>query len=218
MSTPLRPAALVLALALAGCGTQTSPGTGTVRLSSSTASTAVPTTVPAATGTVTGVATILQGEDDPAPMACLGPVRESLPPQCSGPQVVGLDWADVPHDDARGVRWTDPLQVTGTWDGTRLTLTSAPGAPRPIPVEPPTRTTSREGEGMTEQEALRIQTEIGTLDLPGLLTSTPGSDTVLVAVVHDDGSIQRALDARYGAGTVTVTSALDTTDPSGTTD
>jgi hypothetical protein len=46
-------------------------------------------------------------DDGDGPEAC-GAVAESLPPQCSGPRVIGLDWADVPWaESAQGVTWAD---------------------------------------------------------------------------------------------------------------
>lgn len=57
-------------------------------------------------------------------------VAESYPPQCSGPDIVGWDWASVEGEEtAAGTTW-GVFQVTGTWDGTRLTLTEPPGPPR----------------------------------------------------------------------------------------
>lgn len=43
---------------------------------------------------------------------------------------------------------------------------------------------------------------------PGLLGAGTGRDRVELEVIHDDGSLQRELDGRYGAGVVAVTSAL----------
>lgn len=57
-------------------------------------------------------------------------VAESYPPQCSGPDVVGWDWAAVEGEEtASGTTW-GVYEVTGTWDGTRLTLTEPAGPPR----------------------------------------------------------------------------------------
>lgn len=58
----------------------------------------------------------------------------------------------------------------------------------------------------TQAELRAIQEELG--ELPGVLTSGVGRDRVELQVVHDDGSLQRRLDERYGAGVVEVTSAL----------
>lgn len=67
-------------------------------------------------------ATILQ-DPDGEPELCVGGVAESLPPQCGGPVVVGLDWEDVPwRETANGVTWADVTAV-GTFDGKTFTLT-----------------------------------------------------------------------------------------------
>jgi hypothetical protein len=58
----------------------------------------------------------------------------------------------------------------------------------------------------TEAELLRIHSELR--DLPGLLAGSSGFGVVDVTVVHDDGTLQRRLDEKYGAGLVRVTSAL----------
>jgi hypothetical protein len=57
-------------------------------------------------------------------------VAESYPPQCGGPEVVGWDWGDAEGaESANGTTWGS-YEVTGTWDGERLTLTEPPGPPR----------------------------------------------------------------------------------------
>jgi hypothetical protein len=60
------------------------------------------------------------------PEACLGPVAESWPPQCSGPELVGWDWADHRGMFERQgeIRWGQ-FALTGTWDGERLVVTEA---------------------------------------------------------------------------------------------
>lgn len=73
-------------------------------------------------------ATVLESPDH-GPQLCQG-VEESYPPQCSGPDIVGWDWAGVEGEEtANGTTW-GTYQVTGTWDGTRLTLTDGPGPPQ----------------------------------------------------------------------------------------
>lgn len=63
------------------------------------------------------------------PQLCTS-VALSLPPQCSGPDVVGWDWKAVKHEEQDGTRWGS-YRVVGTWDGERLTLTEPPGEPPP---------------------------------------------------------------------------------------
>jgi hypothetical protein len=58
----------------------------------------------------------------------------------------------------------------------------------------------------TERELRRIQDRMSSL--PDFLTSAVANDRVAVTVVWDDGSLQAALDERYGAGVIVVTPAL----------
>lgn len=111
----------VIALALAGCGGQASPGTGGTTGPAST-STSTSTSKVGGSTELTGIGTVLQTPRG-QPMLCLGGVADSLPPQCSGPPVVGWDWAKAPaSQSAIGVRWGS-YAVVGRWDGTRFTLT-----------------------------------------------------------------------------------------------
>jgi hypothetical protein len=73
-------------------------------------------------------ATVLESPDH-GPQLCQA-VAESYPPQCGGPDIGGWDWADVEDEEsASGTTW-GTYQVTGTWDGMRLTLTESPAPPR----------------------------------------------------------------------------------------
>ncbi|MEW1840104.1 hypothetical protein AB0392_19345 [Nonomuraea angiospora] len=99
---------LLTTLALAGCGASEVAGT-------------VSPTRYEANGTV------LEGGGH-GPQLCMM-VMESLPPQCSGLDIAGWDWNKVGHKSQSGVKWGE-YRVVGTWDGTRLTLTEPPGAPR----------------------------------------------------------------------------------------
>lgn len=117
----------LLALVLTACGEQTAPTT-TEPAATPSPSVSVPprpTAVPAATGKVRGQATVLEADD--GPRLCLGGVEESLPPQCSGPLLVGWRWRDVRgyFEQRSGVRWGS-FVVTGTFDGTSLTVTDDP--------------------------------------------------------------------------------------------
>jgi hypothetical protein len=74
---------------------------------------------------VRGIGTVLDAGDGPE--LCLGPILESLPPQCGGRKLVGWDWSAVESEHRAGVRWTGPeYVVTGTYDGTTFTLTEPP--------------------------------------------------------------------------------------------
>lgn len=75
------------------------------------------------TGRFRAVATVLE---DPmhGPQLCFA-VAQSLPPQCGGPDILGWDWTGLGAESASGTTWGDYV-VTGTWDGTALTLTEPP--------------------------------------------------------------------------------------------
>jgi hypothetical protein len=72
--------------------------------------------------------TVLESPDH-GPQLCQA-VAESYPPQCGGSDVVGWDWADVEGEETAGGTIWGTYQVTGTWDGSRLTLTERPAPPQ----------------------------------------------------------------------------------------
>jgi hypothetical protein len=79
------------------------------------------------------VSTTVLESPDHGPQLCLGGVAESYPPQCGGPDVVGLDWAEVDGEEsANGTTW-GTYGLVGTWDGGTLTLTEPPGSPESVP-------------------------------------------------------------------------------------
>ena len=59
------------------------------------------------------------------PQLCLF-VEESLPPQCGGTPVVGLDWAEVPWAETAGDTTWAEASLVGTFDGATFTLTQSP--------------------------------------------------------------------------------------------
>lgn len=132
MTARLAPAALLLLL-LGACGASTAPGsssaaTTTASTGASPTATESPTGFksPTSGGEVFGMFTVLEKGDN-GPMACSA-VATSLPPQCSGPKIVGWDWAKAPgkNEEASGVRWNDGVALIGRWDGKVLTLTRPP--------------------------------------------------------------------------------------------
>lgn len=98
----------------------------------------MPTAVPAANGPVStsGLVTVL--DNGTGPQLCSA-VMDSYPPQCQGAPLAGWDWAAHPeHEEASGTRWGD-FALTGTFDGTTLTVTDAIPAALydAMPVEDP---------------------------------------------------------------------------------
>lgn len=207
-------AAVVAGVVLGGCGSTTGgAGGGAYGTPTGTATAGPPPdAVPAADGPVTGSGTVIE-VPELGPQLCLGPVRESWPPQCEGVPLVGWDWAsagaheEVPSGSGSSTRW-GTFAVTGTFDGLTLTVTDVvplathgPQAePSPRPVAPPDL-----------DEAAWRAVEEEARALPGLLTSVLEGETtgpLHVEVVHDDGSLQAWADARFGVGAVRVTPML----------
>ncbi len=107
-----------------------SDGGDTTLALAATTSAPVTTTVPMTT-TLPGVPVVYQFSGMVLDKAGVGPqlcmaVEESLPPQCGGVPVVGLDWAAVPWAETAGdTTWAEAV-VVGTFDGEQFTLTQAP--------------------------------------------------------------------------------------------
>ncbi len=115
-------------------------------------------TIPAATqptlgGPNLGISTVIEWQfigtviDDGEPVICPGGVMTSLPPQCQGVPVIGLDWSMVEGVETAGaVRWAD-FTLVGTYDGRAFELTRPPEPPPvggeetpfsvPLPCEEP---------------------------------------------------------------------------------
>lgn len=141
---------------------------------------------------------------------CLGSVAESFPPQCSGIPLTGWSWDGVEGGDAvDDVRW-GAYAVTGTYDGEALAVTEAPillALYDPMPLDEQT-----DGQGSkTAEELVQIQDELATRfsGMPEvLLGSSPADGSLVVDVVWDDGTLQRAADDDFGADAVVIRSAL----------
>ena len=195
-----------LVLALSGCAGAVTPSAGS---SGGDAPPTVPTTDAAAPGDVVGQGTVLQADGE-AVMFCLGAVAESYPPQCSGPEITGWDWAAVPgSESASGVTW-GAYAVQGTWDGAALTVTQPPillALYDPMRVDDPFTDPANAGAS-TEDELTALQERVSNDEFVDVLTSWPENGYLFVHVIYDDGSVQRYFDERYGDDIVQVRSAL----------
>lgn len=195
-------------LVLAGCAGQGGAGGGTP-------AEWVPD-VPALPAEVTGVGTVL--ESDGAPMLCLGPIAASYPPQCSGPTVVGWDWAAVDGEEtASGVTW-GAYAVWGDWDGAMFTVTREPILaalydPMTDPDAPNPWDDTLPPGALPESEARVVQAELDEA-VPGLLASAFVNGRVVVEVMFDDGTLQSSVDEHYGDDAVVVISSLEPADAS----
>lgn len=200
-------ALLAAALCLAGCANTAGSGA-----SSDLAADGGPIAAP---GPVRGQGTVLQVEEEPAQL-CLGAVAESYPPQCSGPEVVGWDWEAVDLEEtASGVTW-GTYAVTGTWDGTALTITEPPvplALYDPMPTDPDPRLDPANAGDSDEETLTAIQDDLteatadGTQPWP-ILMSWPENGFLFITVIYDDGTIQDYYDGLYGPDVVAVQSAL----------
>lgn len=163
---------------------------------------------PDATPELTASATVLGREDGTPPVLCLGLVLESFPPLCSGPTVLGWDWSNVVDAQRASDSIWGTYDVTGTWDGTSLTLTSMP---KPAEPESPGTADVEDGGAAATPAATaaiahyRAESQTDA-DILGVQEA---GGSALVTVVFDDGSMQKDADALYGRGVVVITSALE---------
>lgn len=196
--------AAVIAIAVSGCAGAAGPAAG-----GSGGEVEPPRTDAAAPGEVRGEGTVLQLDGEPARL-CLGPVAESFPPQCDGPEITGWDWSAVEGaESASGVTW-GAYAVQGTWDGTQFTLTQPPvmlALYDPIREVDPFTDPANAG-GSSDDELMAVQERILNDEFVEVLTSWSENGYLFVTVVYDDGSIQRYVDAAYGADVVQVRPAL----------
>ncbi len=204
------PAALAAVALLGGCATpvipNSQPGTKIVAPEDYFDQPAEPIAAP---GEVFGLGTVIQSADG-APQFCLGPVRESNPPQCSGPEIVGWDWTAIDGYETSGTVTWGAYALGGLWDGERFTVTHPPimlALYDPPQFVDPYLDASKLG---TTPEA-RLQ-EIETA-LNGSISYLPLSTRIqngylFVTYIYDDGRRQRYLSEAYGADVVLVRPAL----------
>ena len=196
-------------LLLTACGTSTDEPSTTAPSMSSLVVPPV-TAIPPAEDPVTGLGTVIETPGG-APELCLGPVRESWPPQCEGIALRGWDWTANPPDDQSEAgspvtKW-GVYAVEGTFDGAALSVTRATSLalydamaePSASPAAPP---------DLSDAEWDAVEVAVGAV--PGLIAvdRADGAGPVVVTVVHDDGTIQQWADLSFGADAVVVTSAL----------
>jgi hypothetical protein len=195
-------AATAVVLLLAGCATPAGPASP----DGSGASIHPPA---AATGEVIGQGTVMQVGEDSAEF-CLGAIMESYPPQCSGPEIIGWDWAAAEMSENSGSVTWGSYALQGTWDGVAFTTTQPPiplALYDPMALVDPRTQPENKGNG-SENDLQALQQELHAENLPGVLGSWPENGYLFLSVVYDDGSLQDALDALYGTDVIAVQSAL----------
>lgn len=169
---------------------------------------APPADVIAAPGQVVGQGTVIQTGDTP-PQFCLGPVMESYPPQCSGPEIVGWDWDAVDGDEVAGDVTFGTYAIWGTWDGIVFTATESVmlALYDPMPIEDPLLDPENAGDA-SEADLTRIQDELTESSPFEFLSAGQMNGYLFVDVIYDDGTIQDWVDAQYLPDTVAIRSAL----------
>jgi hypothetical protein len=202
-------ALLVLAipvLLLAGCATPADPGEGGDVVPGGASE---PNPI-AAPGVVVGQGTVLQKDGEEAQF-CVGPIMESYPPQCSGPELLGWEWPDDGMSEtASGVTWGS-YAVSGTWDGAAFTkgeMVIPLALYDPMRPEPDPRTDPANAGTNDEELLLRVQEELSAWTSVPVLTSTLENGYLWATVYYDDGTIQGYLDEIYGPDVVAVQSAF----------
>jgi len=199
-------AASALLVLLAGCATPpVAPGSSGAGDASDTSD--IGATI-AAPGEVTGQGLVIQTGDAPAQF-CLGPVAESAPPQCSGIELADWNWDSVEGDETAGDVTYGSYALTGTWDGSVFTPTSAMmlALYDPMPFVDPLLDPENAGD-TSDADLTRIQTEI-TESAPFVaLESYPQNGYLFVRVIYDDGSIQTWADQKYLPDVVAIRPAL----------
>lgn len=72
---------------------------------------------------------VMQASPDSRVELCVGPIAESYPPQCRGPELLGeFSWDDVPAREQGGVRWSEEgYFAVGRYDRAADTFTLSRG-------------------------------------------------------------------------------------------
>lgn len=154
-------------------------------------------------------------DDGGGPEVC-GSVALSLPPQCGGPKLIGLDWDQVPWSEtAQGVIWADMYIEFHLVDGEFLLDSTPTQAKELVAVEPTFPPPPENLDVMTVFE------EVSAIKVPewptGILgvsswgpDETKGYVELNALVVTPQG--RRWLDDRFGVGAVRATGSFQPLD------
>jgi hypothetical protein len=152
---------------------------------------------------------LVRQEGNELPQFCMGGIATSDPPLCTGPPLRGWDWSVADGEvTVANVIYGD-FVVHGTWDGTSFTVTRPPRsiASKESWGEPDPRQDPRHPGTGSKARLQQIQREIWEKERP--VADTRVENGYLFRYVpHDDGSLQKAMDKRYGPGIVVVRSQL----------
>ncbi len=167
-----------------------------------------PTSLDPATpsGDVVAQGTVL--DDGSGAELCLGAVAESAPPQCDGIPVKNWDWSSLSDATTMSGSTWGTYAVQGRYDGSALTVT-APAVPLalydPMPLPDPTGGVPGTADDATLRDVeQRVHDTLGDT----VLASGAYDGRLWVTVVWDDGTLQDAADAEFGAGVVVIQSAM----------
>lgn len=189
--------ALALATGLAACATPTTPGASDPGGD-----------VPANPTDVVGAGMVLQAGDK-APELCLGAIMESYPPQCSGVELTGWEWAaDDGSENSGDVTWGS-YAVWGVYDGDSLAVSDSVMLALYDPMFVQDPALLPENKGASTDAELNAVSDTIWGDAPfEILGSYPENGYLFVRVVFDDGTYQEWADNRYGPDVVQVRSVL----------
>ncbi|MCZ4066320.1 MULTISPECIES: hypothetical protein [unclassified Microbacterium] len=157
-------------------------------------------------GEVVAQGTVL--DDGSGAELCLGAVAESAPPQCDGIPVKDWDWSSLSDATTMSGSTWGTYAVQGRYDGSALTVT-APAVPLalydPMPIPDPTGGLAGTADDATLRDVeQRVHDTLGDT----VLASGAYDGRLWVTVVWDDGTLQDAADAEFGADVVVVQSAM----------
>ncbi|WP_210438734.1 hypothetical protein [Nocardioides xinjiangensis] len=210
MKTFAAAAALTVLGALAACSTEedmravdaAAEDVSTSDDSSDAPADGVPSPVPEGRVRTTGLVTVLDSGEGPE--LCLGPVAESLPPQCGGPAVADFEWGDVGSEQASGVTWGQ-YALTGTFDGTTFTVSDAiPAALYDTVAEPQEEPLAPACDDATTTDTAKSTPEdmdatlAAASALPTYATAWLSGNTINVAVTGDPEGAEAELRRTWG--------------------
>ena len=143
-------------------------------------------------------------DDGDGPEMCLGGVAESYPPQCGGPALTDFEWGDVGFEEAAGVRWGS-YALTGTFDGTSMTVTDAiPAALYDVMAEPEQDPLAAACDDATTTDTTKATpqdmdaTLAAASALPTYATAWLSGNTINVAVTEDAEGAEAELRRTWG--------------------
>lgn len=201
--------AVSLVLVLAACAGADDAGSSVASTDAKDGWTPARASVPAA---VTASGMVL--EDADGPRLCAGMIADSLPPQCTGPAIVGWDWDAVEGEAAAaGTTWGE-YRMQGTWDGDAFTP-DRPAVQRPVPPatgDPSAPVPTRAPDPACDASEARLpHLQDAVPDIVSVLLDL-SDDCVIVQVLYDDGTLQDAVDARFGTDAFEITSTFSRAD------